>query len=88
MKRKRQLRPENLQLKYKLHDLMLNLNHREYSKALEELPGLIGKSKASIHNYRYIPFGSKASLPYEAGLLIEKYFNILPGTLLNDASES
>ena len=75
--------PKNLKRKYKLEALLNSLTRLDYDKALRELPGLIGKCKNTLINYKNILYGSKESMPYEVGIIIERYFGIAPGSLSN-----
>jgi hypothetical protein len=76
--------PRNAMKKYKIDELLHALTHVRYVKAMEELPALLDKCRNTFTNYRAIEQGSKKSMPYEAGILIERYFGIEPGSLLND----
>jgi len=69
--------------KYKLEALLNNCTYLERQKALNELPKLIGKCRNTCNNYITMPYGSKKSIPYEAGIIFERYFKIEPGTLSN-----
>ena len=72
--------------KYKLDDLLKDLPYVKYTLALKELPGRIGKCRNTLNNYRKIAYDSKETIPYEAGIALEKYFGIEPGTLSNSLS--
>lgn len=81
--RKKDQSSKGLAKKYKLDDLLINLPYHKYLQALKELPGLIGKSRNTLTNYRNILLDSKEMIPYEVGIIIERYFGIDPGTLSN-----
>ncbi|TCC97367.1 hypothetical protein [Pedobacter psychroterrae] len=81
--RKKHQSSKGLAKKYKLDDLLINQPYHKYLQALKELPELIGKSRNTLTNYRNILLDSKEMIPYEVGIIIERYFGIEPGTLSN-----
>jgi len=81
--RKKDQSSKELAKKYKLEDLLINQPYHKYLQSINELPELIGKSRNTLTNYRNILIDSKEMIPYEVGIIIERYFGIEPGTLSN-----
>ncbi len=76
--------PQKLTKKYKLDENLNKLSYVRYQQAVRELPGLLGKCKNTVNNYRNLTLGNKTSMPYEVGIRIEKYLGIEPGSLSNE----
>ncbi|MBB5637027.1 hypothetical protein HDE68_002940 [Pedobacter cryoconitis] len=69
--------------KYKIEDYLLGLNVKEYRKALKKLPQLLGISVNTFHNYRRIQSDDVQDIPYGKVVMMEKIFDLRPGTLMN-----
>lgn len=67
--------------KYKINDYLEQLNVRNYRKAIQSLPGILGISLNTFHNYRNILSKDRQDIPYEKVVMMEQLFDMAAGSL-------
>lgn len=69
--------------KYKIDEYLLTLNIKEYKEAMHKLPELLGVCVNTFNNYRKIELGDMQDIPYMKVVMLEKLFDLEPGSLMN-----
>ncbi|WP_316819489.1 hypothetical protein [Pedobacter gandavensis] len=67
--------------KYKINDYLYQLNVRNYRKAIQTLPKILGISLNTFQNYRNILGNDTQDIPYEKVVMMEQLFDMEPGSL-------
>ncbi|WP_316841009.1 hypothetical protein [Pedobacter gandavensis] len=73
--------------KYKINDYLYQLNVKNYRKAIQTLPKILGVSLNTFHNYRNILRNETQDIPYEKVVMMEQLFEMEPGTLRTEPIE-
>lgn len=73
--------------KYKINDYLNQLTVKEYRKAMQTIPKILGVSLNTFHNYRNILWNEAQDIPYEKVLILEKLFEVKNGKLFNNKVE-
>jgi len=69
--------------KYKINECLLKLPIHEHREAVRMIPKVIGISLNTFHNYRNILINDKQDIPHEKVIMLEKFFDLRFGELLN-----
>ncbi|MEQ7798313.1 hypothetical protein ABDJ41_00765 [Pedobacter sp. ASV1-7] len=69
--------------KYKINDFLLRLPVPLYREAVKIIPGVLGVSTNTFHNYRNILINDIQDIPHEKVILFEKLFDLKAGGLIN-----
>ena len=69
--------------KYKINDFLLRLPVPLYREAVKIIPGVLGVSTNTFHNYRNILISDFQDIPHEKVILFEKLFELKEGELIN-----
>jgi len=69
--------------KYKINEILDNMTIKEYKFAMRTIPGILGISMNTFHNYRRIKLESSQDIPYEAVKQLEILFEVPSGGLQN-----
>ena len=75
---------KGITLKYKINECLLKYNVLDHKLAMKMLPGLLGISRNTFHNYRKLVSGAKQDIPHEKVVMFEQLFGLKSGELLND----
>ncbi|WP_316750383.1 hypothetical protein [Pedobacter gandavensis] len=67
--------------KYKINDYLHQLAVKDYRKAIQTLPKILGISLNTFHNYRNILENETQDIPYEKVVMMEQLFGMAPGSL-------
>ncbi|WP_182958723.1 hypothetical protein [Pedobacter gandavensis] len=67
--------------KYKINDYLYQLNVKDYRRAIQTLPKILGISLNTFHNYRNILGNEIQDVPYEKVVMMEQLFGMDPGSL-------
>lgn len=67
--------------KYKINDYLYQLNVKDYRKAIQTLPRILGISLNTFHNYRNILRNGIQDIPYEKVVMMEQLFGMEAGSL-------
>lgn len=73
--------------KYKIDEYLNSLTIKEYRKAIQLIPRILGVSLNTFQNYRNILIGDVQDIPYEKVIILEKLFDYNPGSLSNQQPE-
>ena len=73
--------------KYKIDEIMNNLNLPKYKAALRIIPKTLGIAFNTFHNYRKLKVGDKSDIPYGQVRKLEILFKIKEGSLANFTPE-
>jgi hypothetical protein len=75
---------KSVAMKYKIDECLLKYNVLDHKEIMKILPGLLGISRNTFHNYRKLTSGSKQDIPHEKVVMFECLFGLKSGELLND----
>jgi len=67
--------------KYRINELLADLPMRDYRRAKKIIPKVLGVSPNTFANYRSIKADEDRDIPHEKVALLEKIFDISPGSL-------
>jgi hypothetical protein len=73
--------------KYGIEDYLYSLNVMEYRKAVKLIPEILGIALNTFQNYRKILIDDSQDIPYEKVVMMEKLFDLNPGTLTKNKFE-
>ena len=76
-------KPGNEMLKYKIQECLERLTVYEYRIVVRSMPDYLGKSINTFWNYAKIPIDSKMDIPYCTVRMLEVFFGLRVGDLLN-----
>lgn len=69
--------------KYKINECLLKHPVPEHRIAVQRIPGMLGISLNTFHNYRNILIDDVQDIPHEKVRMFEVLFELAPGELLN-----
>ena len=70
--------------KYKINDYLDKLTVKQYRRAVQIIPKVLGVSLNTFHNYRNILCDDVQDIPYEKVIVLEMLFEMMPGELSNN----
>jgi hypothetical protein len=73
--------------KYRINEMLGNLPMKDYRKALNVIPGIIGVSPNTFTNYRNIKLDDGQDIPHQKVKMLELMFGLKPGGLENFPTE-
>lgn len=73
--------------KYKIDEMMNQLNVPKYKAALRIIPKTLGIAFNTFHNYRKLKVGNKSDIPYKHVRKLEILFKVKEGGLANFKTE-
>lgn len=67
--------------KYRINELLADLPMKDYRRAIKIIPRVLEVSPNTFANYRSIRADEERDIPHKKVALLEKIFNIQPGSL-------